>query len=560
MWVQPEVNSSKAKILIVGRDPGVDEVRLGRPFVGQAGRLLDGALKEAEIERQTIALTNLCGRRPAGNDFKRHHRGDVERGHAELYDLIRQIRPNIVVACGNEACYALIEGWPTSTGDWFGAKGIEERRGYIYWNEELQCKVIATLHPASALIHRDPSGINEMLLMADLHKAKEHSEYHGNVHRPTRDVVVVRTYEEAKQHADRILQHCLAGGVVACDIEQHDNNTLGCIGAAIDKHRAVVFPANLSGPLLRVIEQPTVKTVWQNGQYDIYFLRTRCGCRVGCYAGDTICQWHTLWPEVAGKAQSKHSGAKRTAKSLRFLSSIYTADEWWKDYNFETQEDKYRLNGLDCCITLDCYEQMQQELVERELVDVYHSTLRRVAVAVAIWQRGMAVDNDLRMDRINQLEAMKQEPTERLIELVRPLLEERRDRVSKPHLIWEVKQCKCCGGGSKNKLRCWRCAGFTEVPKKPQLLKLVKEWIIKSSLSILHKAEKLQKVAKWKKQELEEYVLFPCRCCGGEGKIERFVFNPDSTDQKAILLYEVLKVPKRAKVDEATLKDLLGVI
>ena len=45
--------------MLVGEQPGDQEDRMGRPFVGPAGRLLDQALAEAEIERSEVYVTNV---------------------------------------------------------------------------------------------------------------------------------------------------------------------------------------------------------------------------------------------------------------------------------------------------------------------------------------------------------------------------------------------------------------------------------------------------------------------------------------------------------------------
>jgi hypothetical protein len=49
---------------------------------------------------------------------------------------------------------------------------------------------------------------------------------------------------------------------------------------------------------------------------------------------------------------------------LRFLSSIYTRDRWWKDYDFESEHERYALCGKDCCVTLEIAEKQQRQLEE----------------------------------------------------------------------------------------------------------------------------------------------------------------------------------------------------
>ena len=56
-----------AKIMIVGEAPGEEEDRVGRPFVGYAGRTLDNLLGQASIPRYQCLITNVARERPPGN-------------------------------------------------------------------------------------------------------------------------------------------------------------------------------------------------------------------------------------------------------------------------------------------------------------------------------------------------------------------------------------------------------------------------------------------------------------------------------------------------------------
>jgi DNA polymerase len=60
---------SAADMMLVGEQPGDQEDRIGRPFVGPAGRLLDAALQEAGMQRGRLYLTNAI------KHFKNERRG-----------------------------------------------------------------------------------------------------------------------------------------------------------------------------------------------------------------------------------------------------------------------------------------------------------------------------------------------------------------------------------------------------------------------------------------------------------------------------------------------------
>ncbi|HYT09465.1 MAG TPA: uracil-DNA glycosylase, partial [Mycobacteriales bacterium] len=59
--------SGRARLAVVGEAPGAEEDRAGRPFVGQAGRLLDELLAGAGLDRSGVAVLNVLQCRPPGN-------------------------------------------------------------------------------------------------------------------------------------------------------------------------------------------------------------------------------------------------------------------------------------------------------------------------------------------------------------------------------------------------------------------------------------------------------------------------------------------------------------
>lgn len=102
-----------ATTLLVGEAPGDQEDRQGRPFVGPAGRLLDRALAEAGIERETVYLTNavkhfkfeLRGRRRI---HQKPDRGEITACRPWLLAEIELVRPRLIVALGATAAQSLL--------------------------------------------------------------------------------------------------------------------------------------------------------------------------------------------------------------------------------------------------------------------------------------------------------------------------------------------------------------------------------------------------------------------------------------------------------------------
>src|SRR3989449_2219286 len=137
--------SMKAQVMFVGEQPGNDEDLAGKPFVGQAGKLLDRALEEAGIDRRQAYVTN------AVKHFKWEPRGK-RRIHAKpnaaeiaacrpwLDAEISLIHPTALVCLGATAAQALL-------GPRF--RVTQERGQFV--PSSLARYVLATVHPSALL-------------------------------------------------------------------------------------------------------------------------------------------------------------------------------------------------------------------------------------------------------------------------------------------------------------------------------------------------------------------------------------------------------------------------
>lgn len=102
----------RAKLMLVGEQPGDQEDLAGRPFVGPAGRLLDRALAEAGIDRGNIYLTNAVKHfknEPRGKKrlHKRPNRYETEVCKIWIDKEISLVRPVLILALGVTAAQSL---------------------------------------------------------------------------------------------------------------------------------------------------------------------------------------------------------------------------------------------------------------------------------------------------------------------------------------------------------------------------------------------------------------------------------------------------------------------
>ena len=132
-------------IMIVGEGPGQKEDELGKPFVGDAGALLNKMLKAIKIEREKIYITNVVNYRPPNN--RKPEKSEINRYSEYLKEHISIIDPQILILMGSTAMEALFGG----------NKRISEERGQ--WKEiiikQKTYKSIITFHPAYLLRQPD---------------------------------------------------------------------------------------------------------------------------------------------------------------------------------------------------------------------------------------------------------------------------------------------------------------------------------------------------------------------------------------------------------------------
>ena len=88
-----------ADLMFVGEAPGANEDRMGLPFVGQAGKLLDRLLEQIGLERRQVFIANILKCRPPGN--RDPQPTEIEACHDYLMRQIELIEPKVVCTLGN---------------------------------------------------------------------------------------------------------------------------------------------------------------------------------------------------------------------------------------------------------------------------------------------------------------------------------------------------------------------------------------------------------------------------------------------------------------------------
>lgn len=126
--------------MFIGEAPGQEEDKQGRPFVGRAGRLLDKALQEAGLQRESAFITNVVKCRPPNNRPPTAEEVAACRPYLERQTLALTAR--IVCLLGGSAIKAIL-----------GKRSVTRLRGKVLKHQGRHYFV--TLHPAAALHNPD---------------------------------------------------------------------------------------------------------------------------------------------------------------------------------------------------------------------------------------------------------------------------------------------------------------------------------------------------------------------------------------------------------------------
>jgi DNA polymerase len=137
----PGEGNPDADFMLVGEAPGATEDETGRPFVGQAGQLLEKILAAIKFSREDVFIVNVLKHRPPGNRNPRPE--EISACSPYLIRQIELIRPKVLVALGTFAAQTLLDT----------KLSIGKLRGQIH--RYYGVPLIVTYHPAALL--RNPA-------------------------------------------------------------------------------------------------------------------------------------------------------------------------------------------------------------------------------------------------------------------------------------------------------------------------------------------------------------------------------------------------------------------
>jgi len=413
-----------AKIMIVGEAPGVSDEQKQRPFLGSAGEELDRMLHDAGILRTQCYVTNVCKYRPYNNDIRNFfHDGftkayatgkmklpiDIlKEGIAELEQEILEVKPNVIIAAGNLALWALED---TDT----AAKGIGNWRGSeLPIAPRLASRESAHGHAAIVIPIYAPSGVLKQwswraITVHDLKaRVKKYIE-NPTLQVPAYEFLVRPSYSDAMDFMADILKRLDTEADVehqrrlSIDIETRQRG-IACIGLGDQPFRAACLPLmcveNQEGfwtadeetgiitQLNRVLTHQHAAVVGQNFLYDTQYFCKQYGIRPNV-TDDTMFMQHVCYAGMS--------------KGLDFLSSMYCDfHQYWKEEGKEwdpkmPEEQLWVYNCKDVVITYEVAEVLNVQLDKLKLRPQYNFQMEVFHHVLDMMLRGANIDKEAKL-------------------------------------------------------------------------------------------------------------------------------------------------------------------
>lgn len=377
------------RVAIVGEAPGAEEEAAGRPFVGASGKLLNNLLTNAGLLRGECYVGNVCQSRPPNNKITAWTAGGsanpewgrIEQGLAQLLADLERLRPNVVIALGATALWALT-----------GEQAIGNWRGSVLTGK-LGLKIVPTYHPSYIF----KQWHMRCVALLDLRRAASEAAF-PEVRRVER---VYHTEPASLDEARDWIATARKAPRITFDIENFSRGYVTVFGFATSPRCAFSIPmwgslgpwwsvedeATLWGDISALLADARVEKCAQYGIHDRSVLGHRYAVAVARFVHDTQVAAKIINPELPA--------------DLGFLASIYAHEPYWKHEGKSHDSVRdwpayYRYNGKDCAVTFEIWESQERHLDAGAHRATFESTMRTLDPLLTMGLRGVRVDLDYR--------------------------------------------------------------------------------------------------------------------------------------------------------------------
>jgi uracil-DNA glycosylase family 4 len=395
-YVPPWGNES-ATLAVCGEQPGIDEIRGNppRPFIGQAGRVLDDILVMTKTLRSSLWITNVIKDLDAplahyiNLDFKKHKFTISEEGMLYIKELGQELcsmHLNCIVALGNVPLIALCN-----------RMGIGKWRGSVLESELVPgLKVIPTYHPATILPPKF-NCLNKPIIADDIVKAKSESEFH-EIRRIPRNIYIRPSFEEAKSYLNHCYEVGLRGQTISVDIEVI-NGEVDCFSVGWSINNSVSIPLRYSQGdyftpdeeleimllLARIIEDRRIAKIGANFIFDLQFFFRKYGIRP---RGVLNCT------QIAQKISFPDLPAGLDAVTTMHTDIPYYKEDGkkWMKMQAGSWDTWWNYNGMDSIVPVEAFPKQLDVLRKQNNFDTYERQRRLIEPLLYMGERGIRID------------------------------------------------------------------------------------------------------------------------------------------------------------------------
>lgn len=416
-YVHPTRNSSTAKYIIVGEQPGKTEVLDGIPFVGPAGQELNSCLTMAGINRNDCYLTNVIKDidRPLGHYIEFTPKGPIikEEGQEYINQLAKELdecSASVIIGLGNVPLFALAD-----------RTGINKWRGSILKPTLLGGKLlIPSLHPATIIPPKNVYG-NKRLLILDLKRAKHLQE---NGYSPTRrDIIIRPSFTQCLSYLETCRQYGMLGNIIFYDIEVDVfNGEMTCISFSYSPTSAISIPfifehgsyftipqeAEIMCRIAALLEDPNIAIGGQNLVFDCHYMLRKYGIHTNNIY-DTMIAQKILLPDYP--------------VGLHFICSTRTDIPYYKDdgkywlKGIGNWDIGWRYNAQDSIVCADAHPKQEVDVVRQGNYYTYERKRKSILPYVYIMEKGIRINVDSMKQAADEMQVEIEQETKRLHKL-----------------------------------------------------------------------------------------------------------------------------------------------
>lgn len=378
-----EEGSPASKLLILGEAPARTEMRLGRPFMGEAGDVFNSCLHTAGIARRECYILNtfpfdiwkdkrnqaIYDRQPPEGILLWHPNKGLTPAGLEAarptLEKIHEASPNCILAMGAPALHLC-------TGD---ARKIMKWRSSTILGDRVGRKVVPTVHPAATLYG---TYIWRYLICHDMKKVKEYELTSPIISLPLRSYLVRPTFADVYHY----MHACREQGKFATDLEVL-NRQVYCFSMAYEHGDSITVPfedpngqpywseedeERIWRMYAELMGDPHVMKVNQNIMgFDSIFFLNYCNVHTRGPLGDCMIANSIVYPEFP--------------MGLDFIATLHTREPYWKDEGkihkkLEWDYDRFlKYCGTDSMVALECWDALEHEMHEGGYWATYEMTI-----------------------------------------------------------------------------------------------------------------------------------------------------------------------------------------